>query len=104
MDVQTTIKILEKIDQYWVKVSLFLKKSLNIEYAMLFLLLIYLNKEISCQVFNVNTQLHAPEQDLSEQIYESRVQKTLNSSYKRDPEIPNLPIHSGTQHQNEGTK
>ena len=73
MDVQTTIKILEKIDQYWVKVSLFLKKSLNIEYAMLFLLLIYLNKEISCHEYNVNTQLHAPEQDLSEQIYDMKV-------------------------------
>ena len=71
VDVQTTIQILEKIDQYWVKVSLFLKKSLNIEYAMLFHLLIYLNKEISCHEYNVNTQLHAPEQDLSEQIYES---------------------------------
>ena len=29
VDIQTTIQILEKIDQYWVKVSLFLKKSLN---------------------------------------------------------------------------
>ena len=34
----------------------------------------------------------------------SRVQKTLNSSYKPDPEILNLPTLSRTRQQNDGTK
>ena len=34
----------------------------------------------------------------------SRVQKTLNSSYKPDPEFLNLPSLSRTQRQNEVTK
>ena len=35
---------------------------------------------------------------------QGRVQKTLKSSYKPDPEILNLPTLSGTLRQNEGTK
>ena len=34
----------------------------------------------------------------------ARVQKTVNSSYKPDPEILNLPTLSGTRKQNEGSK